>query len=143
MLEPWDILRPVPGVTDTRDLLEPGARQAAQDCMADTALIHFATPCNTFSKARGKPLPNGDPGPLPLRSVEHPGGLPDLSKPQRWQVDNANVLARWTAASAKQIHEDGWYFSIENPQNSILWALPEFRELAALPGVHFYNSHRQ
>ena len=36
--------------------------------------LHCGTPCNTFSSAR-----KDDGGPPPLRSLEYPMGLPDLS----------------------------------------------------------------
>ncbi len=37
---------------------------------------HFGLPCGTCSRARGIPLPNGNPGPQPLRSDVYLMGVP-------------------------------------------------------------------
>ena len=45
--------------------------------------IHMGVPCGTSSKARGRPLLNGAPGPALLRSREHPLGKPTLEPTSR------------------------------------------------------------
>ena len=55
----------------------------------DVAAIHFAPPCGTCSKARGIPLPNGDPGPQVLRTSEFPLGVPQMSEMDRSKTDAA------------------------------------------------------
>eukprot|EP00972_Heterocapsa_arctica_P030228 4452749-Heterocapsa_arctica.AAC.1 len=50
-------------------LLKPGS---------DVVFVWFGIPCGTMSRARGIRLPNGAPGPQPLRSEAMPLGLPGL-----------------------------------------------------------------
>lgn len=92
-------------------------------------------PCNTFSHARAVA-----PGPPPLRSVEHPYGLPNLTPAQREQVRIGNLLAARCAEAATLLHSLGKAFVIENPerwnpQAPTMWELEELRKVARLPGV--------
>ena len=61
----------------THDLLDASARfQHLEDIFEGRVHITIVTPpCNTHSRA---PF-SGLPGPAPLRSAEHPHGLPNLS----------------------------------------------------------------
>lgn len=92
-------------------------------------------PCNTFSHAR-----TVAPGPPPLRTSEHPYGLPGLTPSQKEQVRTANLLAARSAEAATLLHGAGKSFVIENPerwspQSPSIWALEEMQRVAALPGV--------
>ena len=56
----------------------------------DVAAVHLAPPCGTCSKARGIPMPDGSPGPQPVRSDEYLLGLPALSEIDLLKVTAAN-----------------------------------------------------
>ena len=56
-----------------------------------------------------------------------------------FRVVEANKLAQRTAALATLQHRAGKFFSIENPEHSIMWLLPQMRQLAARPGVEKYS----
>jgi len=72
-----------------RDMLAEGAVQGTLDIILKLkaecrkVLVWMAPPCGTASKAREIPLKNGGAGPRPLRSKEHPAGLPTLSLGER------------------------------------------------------------
>ena len=76
------------------DLTAPHADQLLRRIVDDypVAAVHIALPCGTCSRARGIPLPNGTPGPPPLRDKEHLHGLPNLTPMQQSKVDAANQL---------------------------------------------------
>ncbi|CAE6961575.1 unnamed protein product [Symbiodinium sp. CCMP2592] len=85
--------------------------------------IHLGAPCGTSSKARGRPLYNGQPGPQPLRSSEFPLGLPSL-KPgsvEATRVKLANRLYAFTYRILRYCLEHDIVVSLENPANSFLW----------------------
>ncbi|CAE7237184.1 unnamed protein product [Symbiodinium sp. CCMP2592] len=85
--------------------------------------IHLGAPCGTSSKARGRPLYNGQPGPQPLRSSEFPLGLPSL-KPgsvEATRVKLANRLYAFTYRILRYCLERDIVVSLENPANSFLW----------------------
>ena len=111
--------------------------------------VHLGPPCGTSSRAREKPVPKakrreGAPQPPPLRSEEHPEGLPQLwldpppklfTLEHRVRVEKANVLYALTAEIATWCATDGVAFSIENPERSWFWFTPAIAALAHLPGV--------
>ena len=96
----------------------------------------IGTPCETASKAR-----IGPPGPRPLRSPEHIYGLPRklLSHKEADQVRLGTFFALQSAKVATLLHERDIPWMIENPSptgNPVsLFNLPEWQELASLPGV--------
>ena len=65
----------------------------------DVAAVHLAPPCGTCSKARGIPMPDGSPGPQPLRTAEHLLGVPDMTPLDRIKVNAANMLYEEWASS--------------------------------------------
>ena len=78
--------------------------------------LHCGTPCNTFSSAR-----KDDGGPPPLRSLECPMGLPDLS-PDNWcLVQLGNLFLGHTCEACVIVFDHGGDFSIENPLLSLMW----------------------
>ena len=94
-------------------------------------LVHFGTPCTTYSRARrfdGK-------GPPPLRSVTHLKGLPRLTHTDRQKVEDGDRCMAITAVWVKYCHAMKIEWTIENPWSSMIWLTPEFRSLRRLPGV--------
>ena len=85
---------------------------------------HFGTPCNSYSAARKE-----DGGPPPLRSVEFPDGLPDLSDQNVYIVIMGNLFNERTCEACAAIIDVGGDFSIENPLHSLLWETPSMRLL--------------
>ena len=78
--------------------------------MGSMISFFFGTPCETFSRAR-----TGPPGPRPLRSREHPYGLPkkDLTPPESEQVRLGTYFALQTVKLARAAWALGVGFAIE------------------------------
>ena len=77
----------------------------------------MAPPCGTMSRAREIPLPQwlkdkGIPEPYPLRSTQHPQGLPGLDGTDLIKVQKANALAAFTCDVAVWCRGNGVFFSI-------------------------------
>ena len=82
-------------------------------------VVHFAPPCSTFSRARGRSARTK------LRSDEFPQGLPRCSNETR----TANLIARNTLDLVEWLARDvGAAVSVENPKTSFLWAYLDFAE---------------
>ena len=96
--------------------------------------LFCGTPCETFSHARQK-----QPGPPPLRSVEHPRGIPSLAGKLKEQVRTGNLFVCRTAEACTIIHNVGGGFAIENPRRwgkePSLFAMEEIVELAGKTGA--------
>ena len=100
-------------------------------------LVFMSPPCGTASRAREirrrKPDLFGRViDPMPLRSDEHPDGIPTLGGKALVKVEIANALyanmveiALWCDK-----HEVAWV--IENPSNSHMWETEAFRSLRKL-----------
>ena len=76
--------------------------------------LHGAPPCKTFSRARrSDKLARA----RVLRSDEVPEGF----EPKPLIVKEANLLASRMARLARCIYKAGGWFSIENPEASLMW----------------------
>eukprot|EP00971_Amphidinium_carterae_P113341 2245492-Amphidinium_carterae.1 len=82
--------------------------------------------CATFSRARERPLPGG---PTQLRSDSEPLGLSTLQQQDRARVQEANLLAQFTAQIALVTHHAGGSAVLENPRNTYYWAMPDVAAL--------------
>jgi hypothetical protein len=115
----------------------PGRKQlwALLNSLSAASDVHivavlFAVPCGTFSRAREKPMPmslrlRGAPNPVPLRSTEHPGGLPNLKGLDADRVASANIIANLGADVLRWGRVHHIMTIIENPTRSILWEMPD------------------
>ena len=76
--------------------------------------IHVATPCGTFSPLREK-----QPGPRPLRSVEHIAGLPksQLTQSEQKQLKEANIMVSRSATAVVIQRGGGRAWTLENPEH--------------------------
>ena len=87
--------------------------------------IFLAPPCGTASRSRSIPLKRKKPGepaaPVPLRTDEHPNGLPHLQFVDRVKVSKANRLYFLTSRLVQWAVAEGCIFCIENPQFSLFW----------------------
>eukprot|EP00435_Cladocopium_sp_Y103_P059286 s1864_g21.t1 len=96
--------------------------------------IHLGPPCGTASKARNIPVKRklqrrGAPNPQPLRSPKYPLGFPWLRGINKERVKAANRLYEWAAKVIKLCDAHNIPFTVENPENSLLWLTPYFRDL--------------
>ena len=87
--------------------------------------VHFAPACGTASKAREKPNKvlerAGYKVPKPLRSAEHPLGLPGL---HLVRTQSANEVYAITAELVRLLVGWGIFVTVENPTNSLFWIVP-------------------
>lgn len=79
--------------------------------------VRLGVPCGTASRAREIPLE----GPYPLRSPEHPDGLPNLSQRDRERVRKANLVYAAACRIILACHASGTAWTLENPTNSLFW----------------------
>ena len=114
------------------DLCESDPQQCLLSIFQDLqpAAIHLALPCGTGTRARERPLPSyllkqKAPNPRPLRSQEHPLGVPHLSKTELQKVTSANRLALFTVHVLLQAMRTNTVVTIENPSRSWMWNVLE------------------
>ena len=88
--------------------------------------VWFAPPCGTASRAREFAAHAG--APRPLRSKEHPAGLPGLDAVDSARVATANFLYNYVLQVIQRLPA-GTEWAIENPQSSYLWLLQGYPEL--------------
>ena len=78
----------------SHDLSCPERQQSLAEQLSTVDFICAAMDCSTKSRAREIPrsFDDGRPAPRPLRSVEFPEGLPQLSPSEQARVDTDNTL---------------------------------------------------
>lgn len=95
--------------------------------------IHFAPACGTASRAREKKLPHleeqGYDVAKPLRSEQHPLGLPSIHGLDKLRVEQANLVYLHTAEIIRHAASYQIQCSIENPSNSLFWFVPAIANL--------------
>lgn len=86
--------------------------------------IHLAPVCGTASRARDIQVLATDP--KPLRSCEHPDGLPSLSGSDLRRVTLANKLYEFACALFEKATLRGILVTLENHRNSHFWSTSWF-----------------
>ena len=88
-------------------------------CNSNVASGHMAPPCGTASQSRERPLPAelSHIRSVPLRSDEHPLGLPGLANLDVIRVAASNRLYALTLLDGRAS------VSIQNPSNSHFWSV--------------------
>ena len=106
------------------DLLQTRVLQKIRGALAGGVIdiIHFGTPCTSFSRARC----SDGLGPGPLRSGSFPSGLPNLTDTDQDKVRIGNLCARATISLASCALRHGVAGSIENPCTSFIWSTEVF-----------------
>ena len=100
--------------------------------------VHCGPPCGTCSRARGIILDDGSAGPQPLRDESFPLGFPFLKGNNLERVQSANLVYLQMAKFVRWLNSLGIGFSIENPTNSLLWHIGEYKQLLDIAFfVHF------
>ena len=72
-----------------------------------------------------------------VRNLGFPLGLPDLTPSQSQLVDMGNQLVSVSVKLCFALYTAGGFFSLENPERSLLWIHPDVLELFRLSGVAF------
>ena len=119
------------------DLNEPDQLQALCDFVErhhhQILWAHFAPSCGTASRARGRPLPKlakmGIKVPQPLRSDQKPLGLDGLTGIDKIKAETANITYESTCVLIRLCHRFNIAVSVENPENSLFWKIPQIVEL--------------
>ena len=133
------------GPVTTLDLTKAEDLQFLKDFIAseryNLLYVHLAPPCGTCSAARNKRHRDleaaGFELPRPLRSKLFPMGLPTLKGLDAAKVASANALYYATLEIAKVCLQFDILFTIENPENSLMWDTEPLQELFRLcPGYH-------
>ena len=96
---------------------------------AEVEFVHFGVPCETASRAREVRLKNTSIDPQPLRSDRFPDG-PTLSGEDATKIEKANALYEFTAKAILVLAGKGIGWSLENPENSLLWKTSWMRQVA-------------
>ena len=134
--EPWDLLRGKDVFRDESEL---------KVSLRDAKVAHWAPNCCTFSRAREKPIPGVANAPKPLRSVEHPRGIPEvvskLPQAKRRKLDLDTKMADMAAEHCLVAHREGRYFSLEHPRNSLARGLESWSRLEGEEGVRSTSYH--
>jgi len=106
--------------------------------------VHAGPPCGTFSRALERRISKqqrqqGAPDPKPYRKDLCPEGLPGLTGVRLIKVQKANILANFVATVVKWCLKKHVLITVENPTNSLIWELPEYKELLARGDVEKVN----
>ena len=64
----------------------------------------------------------GVPQPPPLRSAEHPMGIPNLKPFHQAKIDSSNELLRFVVELLFLAFQKGVHVVLENPERSWIWA---------------------
>eukprot|EP00435_Cladocopium_sp_Y103_P043234 s526_g12.t1 len=102
--------------------------------------VFLAPPCGTASTARQIELP-GEDAPKPLRTLDEPNGIADLSGQDMLRVSAANVLYEFTAEIMDLCTELGKACMVENPKNSLFWVTTWWVECDS-SRYHFIQDHQ-
>ena len=99
-------------------------------------VVTAAIPCGTASRARH--LPNGPP---PLRSLDHPYGLPSLTGLNKIRVEKANKIYSNAGKILSFADSFECIALAENPDRAYTWILDEFLHLLELGFVDTVFQH--
>ena len=97
--------------------------------------VHLGPPCGTSSRARDIRRKSG-PDPQPLRSEQHPDGLPHLVGKDLLRVTLANQLYDITARVYEFCCANGILATVENPARSYMWLTDPFANLRKCDRKH-------
>ena len=107
---------------------------------AFTLVFFFAPPCGTASRAREIPIrddlkASGLKTPIPLRTEQHPDGIPGLDGLNLVRLTAANDIYKRLASFVTKLVGKSRWFVIENPARSLFWQTSWIKPLFELPEV--------
>ena len=127
MARGWSVLPPIDIVVDggvlvAADILDPILRAKVDAWLSSgcVKLVHFGTPCTTFSRAR-----RFDGGPPPIRSGQFLDGIPGISAVNQASVRQGTMFLDITLQLCALVALAGGSWTIENPAKSMLWIMPQ------------------
>ena len=119
--------------------------EALNEELEESDFSHFAPNCATFSRAREIPIKGVASPPKPVRSENHPCGIPEelsrMSKKSRKRIDLDTEMANLSAQRSLEAHRNGKGFTLEHPGNSIALHLDSWKKLLESEGVSKVNYH--
>ena len=123
----WNTLPPIDNVIagvvlESVDVLDPQIQLKIEAWLRSgkVKIVHFGTPCTTFSIAR-----RYDGGPPPLRSKEFLTGVPGLSFSDMQAVQLGTRFLEISLLWGALVLAQNGFFSLENPESSMLWLMPQ------------------
>ena len=113
------------------DLSNPLRQQSLHDQLSEVDFICAAFDCSTKSRAREIPrrFEDGRPCPAPLRSEQHPDGLPTLQGRDLQRVCADNQACEFILEEIRLLAERGGGSVRENPWRSLHWWGPTERSM--------------
>eukprot|EP00435_Cladocopium_sp_Y103_P026213 s4096_g6.t1 len=104
-----------------------------------------APPVKKTGEAREIPIPGVLNPPRPLRSEDHPSGIPHevsvLSNKSKKKLNDDTFMADLSAEKCADAHLGGKYFTLEHPARSLAQHLASWKRLLGLEGVFVVNYH--
>ena len=120
-------------------------RADLEEEIADSDLSHWAPNCATFSRAREIPLKNVKHPPKPVRSENHPEGIPSeikkMSRKAAARLKRDTEMADLSALQAEKSANAGRKFTLEHPGRSLALHLPSWKRLLKRDDVHVIYYH--
>ena len=95
--------------------------------VANSGMVRFAhasPPCTDFSRIKSA----HDGGPKPIRSVDCPEGLPNLSESEQRRLHDSKLLLVRCVAILDAVFCAGGHVSLEQPRNALSWLTHEVQE---------------
>ena len=114
------------------DLSDVKVQMELHNLLTKADFVWAALDCST--KSRCRQIPSRIPGkqlPPPLRSDEHPMGLPGLQGSDKERVTTDNAAAEFALAELKVHRGRGGGSGRENPENSLHWSTPTELDMLA------------
>ena len=120
----WKVVQPIDLQIDRDfEITNSSIQRAIAHILPTCHLVSTAMDCSTKSRIREIALP-GLRAPKPLRSEQHPRGLPTLPEDQAQRVDADNKASDFQLAVQHVMHSHGRGAMRENPRRSFHWADP-------------------
>ena len=125
----WEVIALDILIDSRMDLSDAAFQQACEPYLEAADATMWAPDCSTLSRARERPLPGHPNPPAPLRSAEHPEGIPTLGRADQARVDAANSFIKFTLQQATKAADSGRATVLESPLRSYLWMFPQMKQL--------------
>ena len=111
----------------SHDLSHPLRQQSLHQQLQSVDCICAAMDCSTKSRAREIPrtFDDGRPAPRPLRSIEFPEGLPDLTASEEARVRTDNSACSFVLDEIQALAIRGGASVRENPWRSLHWYIDQ------------------